>query len=102
MDIQFWPKLDITKCWFDLEKSNEIFLPFQQSIYASLVEVHWYRSLAWFTHISMSSFLWDIGKQRRPRSESLFFAYIIFFQNLNEKENYHQTTLKTEMDRPNC
>ena len=44
--------------------------------------------------ISIASFLWDVGKQRRPRSDtatrgvwsgSPLFTNIIFYQNLNKK-----------------
>ena len=61
------------------------------------------------TNISLASFLWDIGKQWRPRSDaakhgvwsgSPLFAYMnrMFYQNLNKNKKYQSTTLKTEMD----
>ena len=63
-----------------------------------------------FTHISLASFLWDLGTQCRPRSHatergvlsgSPLFANKQFFQNLNKIEKYHPTSLKTEMDWSN-
>ena len=71
---------------------------------------HLYASLSLLTHLSLASFLWDIGKQCRPRSDtaergvlsgSSLFAYRMFYQNFNKNENYHPTSLKTEMDWSN-
>ena len=54
------------------------------------------------THISLVSFLWDIGKQCRSRSYaaergvwkgSLLFAYRMFYWNLNNKWNTTQQLL---------
>ena len=62
------------------------------------------------TRISFPSFLWDKGKQYRPRSDaaqrgvwsgSPLFAYRMYFQNLNELETYYPTTLKFETDSSN-
>ena len=66
------------------------------------------------THISLVSFLWDIGKQSKPRSDVAkhdvwrdvwsgfpLFAYRMILQNLSKSEKYHPTTFKTEMDRSN-
>ena len=59
------------------------------------------------THISLASFLWDIGKQGRSRpdaaelgvwSGSPLFAYRMVFQNLNKNKNYHPVTLTREVD----
>ena len=59
------------------------------------------------THISLASFLWDIGKQRKPRSDatergvwsrSPLLAYKMFNQKLNKTEKYHPTPLKFEID----
>ena len=52
------------------------------------------------SHITIGSFLWDIGKQCRPRSDlaecgvwsgASLFAQIVFRLNLNKNEKYHQT-----------
>ena len=51
------------------------------------------------THVSIASFLWDIGNQCRTGSP--LFAYRCFFYNLNKNEKYHPTTLKLEMDSSN-
>ena len=60
------------------------------------------------THISLASFLWDVGKQCRPRPErgvwsgSTLFAYRLFYQDLNKnRKQNHQTTPKMEMDWSN-
>ena len=45
------------------------------------------------THLSLAFFLWDIGKQRKPRSDA---AYRRLSLILNKNEKYHPTTLKTE------
>ena len=58
------------------------------------------------THISLASFLWDIDKQRKPRSDdteravwsgSPLFAYRMFSLILNKNEKYHTTTFKTSV-----
>ena len=62
------------------------------------------------TNLSLASFLWDICKQWIPRlnaaqfgvrSGSPLFAYRMFYQHLNKDENYHSTTIQTEIDWPN-
>ena len=69
---------------------------------------HWFKVLldrhrcGILTHISLASFLWDIDKQSRPRSDaaecrvwsgSSLLAYRMFNQNLNKDEKYHLTYL---------
>ena len=55
------------------------------------------------THISLESFLWDIGKQCRPRpgaaesgvwSGSPLFVCRMFYKKFNKNEKYHPTSLK--------
>ena len=62
------------------------------------------------TNLSLTSFLWDICKQWISRldaaqfgvwSGSPLFAYRMFYQHLNKDENYHSTTIQTEIDWPN-
>ena len=59
------------------------------------------------THISISSFLWDKGKQCRPRSAaaehgawsgSLLFACRMFYELMNKNEKYHPTPLSLSHD----
>ena len=56
---------------------------------------NWQRLDMTFTHISLASHFWDIGKQCRPRSGSILFSHRNFYQNYdkNEKKVY-QTPLK--------
>ena len=62
------------------------------------------------THLSLGSFLWDIYKQYRPRSDvaecgvgsgSPIFANRVYYYNLNKNEKYDLTTLKLEMNLSN-
>ena len=57
-------------------------------------------------HISLASILWDIGKQRKHKSDAVFswyplFAYIMCFLILNINENYYSTAVKTKVDWSN-
>ena len=69
----------------------------------------WFHSkfLDILTHISQASFLWDIGKQGRPRSDAaelgVWSGFSLFAQRssiriLNKNEKYHPTPLKFEID----
>ena len=50
------------------------------------------------THISLASFLWDIGRTwRLTRVSTVCLKYVLLIFEENVK--YHPTTLKTEMDR---
>ena len=61
------------------------------------------------THISLASYFWHIGKQRRPRSDAFYgiwsgsslAAYRNFYQKPNQDENTHQTPIKWKMDSSN-
>ena len=60
------------------------------------------------THISLASFLWDIGKQCRPRSDATEYGVwsgsppSVYLQTvLLKSKKKHLTTLKTEMDWSN-
>ena len=53
--------------------------------------------LAWLTHISLASFLWDIGKQNSARCDAakcgvpswdILFAGINFIEKLNKMKKY--------------
>ena len=61
------------------------------------------------THISLASFLWDIGKQCKPRTDaairgvwsgSSLFAYRRFYQNLDKNEKSTQQPLKQKQTGP--
>ena len=62
------------------------------------VSINIVSALLILTFINLASFLWDKGKQWRPRpdatergvwSGSPLFAYRMLYQNLNKNENYH-------------
>ena len=42
--------------------------------------VPWQTDRNQLTHISLASFLWDIGKKRGVPSGAILFAYIIFIE----------------------
>ena len=62
------------------------------------------------THICLAAFLWDIGKQSRPRSDAAELGsdqsiHCLLTEcsvkNWNKNEKFNPTTLKTDMDWSN-
>ena len=62
---------------------------------------------AYLSHISLVSFLWDIGKQNRPRcdaakrgvpSGAILFADMIIIEKLNKNEKSLLEPLKMKVD----
>ena len=109
-DVCICRLLKCLRCLFNIQCMSSLILHLSILLANLCSRQHLYASFCLLTHLSLASFLWDIGKQCRPRSDtaergvlsgSSLFAYRMFYQNFNKNENYHPTSLKTEMDLSN-